>query len=124
MPDAVEATGDRTLRILTLARHYVERGWCQDVSARDGRDYRSYATSPQAAAWCTVGALIRASRDLRLTVFESLDADDWFIRANDIGGNIASWNDAVERRKAHVLLAFDRAIRMRFCALNTEPTIS
>ena len=60
-------------RILLRAAELVATGWTRRTAARgaDGQKLRS--TSPQAAAWCAVGAMDRALYELvNLDVYELL----------------------------------------------------
>lgn len=84
---------------LIAARELIEKGWCKGALKRELKSGPKY---------CMIGALEWSTSNLD-TCFESKD-----ILASIINGesdrSIVEWNDAKERRKTHVLEAFDRAI--------------
>lgn len=51
-------------KILIRAAELVEQGWTRGTAARDADSQKVRSTSPQAAAWCVVGALDRALYEL------------------------------------------------------------
>lgn len=118
MFDSIESNPDLVLRVLTRARGYIERGWCQDWLARDADGNRVDAvTNPRAVAFCAGGAIERAGVD-EFDAHRSWIEDRgliWFKVANHIPANtaIAVWNDGVCSRHATVLAGFDHAIDER-----------
>ncbi len=51
-------------KILLRAAEVVVLGWTRRTAARDARGQKVRSTSPQAAAWCVVGAVDRALYEL------------------------------------------------------------
>lgn len=51
-------------KILLRAAELVAMGWTRGTAARDATGQKVRSTTPQAAAWCVVGAVDRALYDL------------------------------------------------------------
>lgn len=49
--------------LLSAARRYIKRGWCRTAPALDAAGQMVSARSPEACAWCLLGALGRAKHD-------------------------------------------------------------
>lgn len=93
------------LDMLREGRDRVARGWAQGAYARD-RDGRSvYAWTPEACAWCALGAL-RVSGDFGADYDAARAALEKFTPALAV----APFNDATTTTQADVLALFDRAI--------------
>ena len=106
-------------RVLSLARSYIEKGWCKRALARDRLMAEVAPYSQDAVAWCAVGAIERAIADLMGP--ESLDtARDMQHRASDAllmtisrrPLSIPVWNDQVVRNREEVLAAFTGAMAL------------
>ena len=109
-------------QLLTLAKGYIEQGWCQWFHAKDANEKRCDVNSPDAITWCATGAIIRATNE---THFQHLTNKEKCVIANkalnaltdsiyDIYAflyiSAAKWNDQPSRTKAEVLEIYDHAI--------------
>ena len=60
-------------KLLVRAAELVELGWTRGTAARDTKGQKVRSTSPQATAWCVVGAVDRALYELlNLDVYDLL----------------------------------------------------
>jgi hypothetical protein len=103
----------KTVEVLMRARKLIEIGHAKGYAAldRDGNSLGEWS-SPDACAWCIVGALNVAAETaddetpegaaLRSAAFDAL--------APFVGTDFIGWNDAPERTQADVLAALDAAI--------------
>lgn len=85
---------------LAEARALIERGWCQDVYARDRAGNEMRWADRRATCYCTRGALYAVGvHDVAYEfVFQAVENQ-----------SLAIWNDAPERTQAEVIDAFKRA---------------
>jgi hypothetical protein len=51
-------------KILLRAAELIDQGWTRGTAARDADGQKVRSTSPQASAWCVVGAMDRALHEL------------------------------------------------------------
>lgn len=101
---------------LDSAKALIEKGWCQQATARDCNDNRVDPYTPEAVEWDIVGALLLAG--WRVPIGERPPVTILgrkFLRSaigahNDNG--FAVYNDYRSRTKAQILGAFDEAIRL------------
>jgi hypothetical protein len=109
--------------MVTEARGFVVRGWCQGTHARDRRGLEVPAWSSEARSWSLLGALLaswhRHEADTRDTdVIAHLADAEALGGATQVLGEAVStaslerWNDAPERTHTDAVEAFDRALRM------------
>ncbi len=98
---------DSTLPVLTRARELIgdEQHWCRRTYARGWRGLPVPVQSSAAHRFCAVGALLRAGRELGLSVEDARNALEWqTIRP------IQDWNDDPARTHHEVMAAFDAAV--------------
>ena len=97
-------------RILRLAAEYVERGWTQQVGARDA-DGKWTLDPDTAVCWCASAALACATRE----VDGSYRLGGLYTRAYGFMQTVTKhrivsrWNDAKNRTAADVIRAFGAA---------------
>lgn len=92
--------------LLRAGRERIARGHARDAYARDDQGREVYAWSPEACAWCALGAL-RFGPDFGGPVYGA--AVDALLRAGDgLDFVLATFNDT--HPQADVLALFDRAI--------------
>lgn len=97
------------VEILTAARDLVARGWCQGTMARTRHGCPTAWTLPDAASFCSVGAVqAAAGASEGESVYEAFE---FFADVID-RARIPKWNDAPGRTQAEVVAAFDRAIEL------------
>ena len=58
-------------RLLDCAAGYVEKGWTQNVNARDADGMDTDERGPDAVCWCAQGAMHAASTRIGLTVLDN-----------------------------------------------------
>lgn len=93
------------LDLLREGRERVARGWTQGAYARDAAGRSVYAWTPEACAWCALGAMRGVGRsgaeydEARATLERLTPAR-----------SVSSFNDAPTTTQADVLALFDRAI--------------
>jgi len=99
-------TNETTIAILTNARAFIAKGWCQGKSALDGDGNPIDATHPQAVRFCIFGAFDATGIILEDPVIEL------FKEASGLPPDrpLTGWNDEPGRTQSEVLEAFDRAI--------------
>lgn len=96
------------VRILRGATELIERGWCQDHAACDEHGASADWEAKNAASFCTLGAVARATRSLQFNVFKD-GVYDRVVAAlkarlpDGYRGSVPAWNDAPERTKQEVL---------------------
>lgn len=89
----------------------VTKGWTQGQYAKDANGNKTDLYDSSACSFCSTGALMVAIPFGAWGLYDS--AITCLSKAADIGSSAASierWNDAVERTREDVLLAFDKAI--------------
>ena len=104
------------LTILYRARTLIDLvGWCQHTSARDKNNRVVVPLSPQAAAYCAIGALYKvtdtgplANDNYELKQAKQALSATLYDRCKCT--SIAHYNDAACRTKDEVLSLFDAAI--------------
>lgn len=98
---------DQELRdLLVRARELIAQGWCQADLATNSRGTACDYRSPNAARFCVVGALLRASRpDGRILHQRAID----HLRAV-LGISPIRFNDLPTATQGDVLQLFDDAI--------------
>ncbi len=98
-----------TAQILDGAARLVERGWCQDASARDLLGRSVLPTGRWARKFCAHGAMIRVVAFDRTAPGEgNLCEADRYLRGRT-GNYVPVWNDAQGRTKAEVVTALRQA---------------
>ena len=100
----------QALDILRKARDLIAKpkNWTKHVAARNARGCPVPPESPQACAWCTIGATAAADRDS-----ESLEARQLaqsMLKESRGLSFIVDWNDDEGTVHGDVLAAFDDAI--------------
>lgn len=115
-----------SIAILRMAKHLINRGWCQGASARDEDGEKlDYATHDNAVTWCATGALSKAADMLvksvppathlvaLTTVFEMttayLSEPEW----RGEGGmfpSVIEYNDMKTTTKQDIHVLFNKAI--------------
>jgi hypothetical protein len=101
--------------ILTGAREFLEKGWCQKTYAtgKYGGSFNGVTDikSDNATAWCSYGALCAASNFSDLycdTLEEIVEYLQTFLSEDEM---LHVWNDDPSRTKDDVIELFDDAIR-------------
>lgn len=98
-----------TVDVLRKARGYIERGWTQGATARDGAGYSVMPCDADAVSWCASGALSIASgdggTDYSAAAALSYACDDKH------GMTVTQFNDHRAKNKDDVLALFDIAIK-------------
>ena len=85
---------------LDEARALIERGWTQEVEARDADGVEVFDDAEEAVCFCAVGALNRVGYSA--TAHRALKGV--------VGGeDVVDWNDSPHRTQADVIDAFKRA---------------
>jgi hypothetical protein len=98
-------------RMLNRAASCVEQGWTTGAASRTARTgYPCRATDERAAAWCTVGALVRATADTGIGVSPEMVATDE-LRIEAGATTLQAWNDREGQTAENVILAMRRAER-------------
>lgn len=100
---------------------YLKQGWCQNDSAQDANGNTTRYFYPEAARWCSTGALCRTHYDYSVNHNNDMGRFlQWRRRLDEaiqeelkldvecISGLIA-WNDADGRTQAEVIALFERA---------------
>jgi hypothetical protein len=101
-------------KILVRAAELVEQGWTRGTAARDACGQKVRSTSPQATAWCVVGAVDRAVYELlnldayallglEIEAYDKAPCPPGVLRALrrpvqqvlGLSGGLAHWNDNV-----------------------------
>lgn len=95
--------------LLISARGYVERGWTQDVGARNALGAECDPCDARAASWCTAGAVYAAGGGVTSLVFLARELMGLGMMEVE-RDSLSNWNDDPARTKAEVLALFDRAI--------------
>jgi len=96
-----------TLTVLTRARELIgdEQHWCRRTYARGWRGLPVPVQSSAAHRFCAVGALLRAGRELGLSVEDARNVLEWqTVRP------VQDWNDDPARTHREVIAAFDAAV--------------
>jgi hypothetical protein len=82
-----------------------EQRWCRRTYARGWRGLPVPVQSSAAHRFCAVGALMRAGRELGLSMEDARNAIEWqTVRP------VQDWNDDPERTHGEVIAAFDAAV--------------
>lgn len=104
-----------TLRVLTIAREYVAKGWTRDYMARTASDEPTKATAPDAAKWCALGAVRRAAAEVSNNIYGTYWPEERlsFCVPARHGSSVANYNDDPFTKKEDILKMFD-------CAIETE----
>ena len=104
-------THEKYIKVLTLAKTFIQKGWCKEYCAKDKDGYEINPVSPKVKAFCAVGAMIKASKKINNNHYNIHDIKQIFAAANKISPtSIGLWNDA-RKKKETVLKAFDKAIK-------------
>lgn len=120
MTTTSKATAENVIALLKKARELIATvGWVQGMfgaKKMSRNEIDRFARHEEYNCFCTLGAMHKANIDLGFTD-QWLDSTPVFIRAQlefeaelNPDYDIADWNDAPSRRKAHVLKKFDRVI--------------
>ena len=104
--------------ILEEARSKIERGWCQDGSARTETGKAVPIEHPDAVQWCLTGAVDSVCRKETLAKGVAFR----LLRGVTYEDYLAAWNDENERTKEDVLKAFDDAIALERRRIWPTPT--
>lgn len=98
--------------ILKRTKEYLKKGWCQHSLAMTKDDKAVTVHDPEAIKWCLIGAIFRASDDIRNEFPETRchDRAPMSIIASLIKEPVPTWNDAPGRRKEDVLKLIETAI--------------
>lgn len=98
--------------ILRRARSILEeKGWTQEKEARNAFGIEVDATYPEAACFCTIGAIRRAAYEITGgRYFNAYGAPAVNIMRDVTNGPIIGCNDDPTTKLGHVLMAFDFAI--------------
>lgn len=106
----------KTVTILKRARKLIEKGWTQELFARNEQGNRCSAESSAAVCWCIRGAMFAAVKGKfgdefveAETILESVIPPS---SLKGIGSNapLVYFNDRKGRTKAQVLALYERAI--------------
>lgn len=101
------ADSNSVVDVLILARSYIEKGWCQNIWARDSKGKACMHYDPRAVSWCIVGSVGLAERLLEI----STNANHYeLLRKTAETAALSPWNDDGSRTKEEVLEVFDKAI--------------
>ena len=96
-------------RVLIAARARIEAGWCHD----------RYQYRDKRGGVCVIAAIYDAGNSEipfpTPTTKMAMDAFLSVIRIRNPRYGLAGWNDAPQRKKRHVLAAFDRAVVRAGC---------
>lgn len=101
-------------KVVDRALSLVKQGWCQNFDARDVDGRPTGALDPSASCFCTGGAVHRATtevgREGPTTGFTIMDVARWVhtgLRQIIGGQQVIPWNDALHRKQADVVKAFE-----------------
>ena len=96
-----------TLAVLARARGLLldEHGWCRGSFACGWRDIPVPVGSNVARRYCALGAVLRAGRELAISVQDACVVLEW-----QIGRPVQDWNDDPCRTHADVIATFNAAI--------------
>ena len=101
------------VEILTAARAYIARGWCQGDFARDRHGISCDPGAKAACEWCAEGAVRAAVMWQGLDNTQTLlDAFDALEVAGDHAYSVENHNDEWISTQAEALAWFDRAIEV------------
>jgi hypothetical protein len=109
----------RSLTILSRARALIAKGWCQHGGAVNAQGDYVQEDSPDAVAFCAIGAVSRAQHDLGLENGWLKALDELNTTIGD-GVWIGDWNDTSDQ--VIVLEGFDLAIARLQLETQQEPT--
>lgn len=93
--------------VLDRAAELVERGWTQDVLARDVLHNRVEPNDPQAVEWCLSGAMSLADPQYRYRGKCAAQLR-WLLKIRP-EASLVEWQDSPYRRQGHVVAALRRA---------------
>ena len=99
----------RIVTILTDARDTIEKGWTQEVLARDEEGRPIYPQSPEAVEWCGIGALCKAISEHKTL---NLGIAQHTVERIIYPVGLSAYNDTIGRTKEDMLDVFGRAIEM------------
>ena len=123
-----EFTERDTVWVLRKARALVKRGWVRDKWAKDAAGRVVHYDSPEACAFCLLGAIFRAEAEYgnptyalepggydkaRATYYPPnrwLEQALWHRMGQPYRSSLRLWHDAPERTQAEVLALLDLAI--------------
>jgi hypothetical protein len=100
--------GSFDLQVARRALELLERGWCQGPLARNALGWGTKPWNADAVCWCSVGAAVKAARDLRknttvdfieTTVLRHFER----LTMQRRGFGLADFNERRERTKVEVL---------------------
>ena len=91
-----------TSECLRVALQLIMRGWCQGAQAKNRKGNRVRVCSPNAVAWCMVGAVNASAGGMKAT--EEI--------LKKVTGSTAlwQWNDFPTRTQSDVVVALQNAI--------------
>lgn len=103
---------DNTKAILNKAADLLEQGFLKGRLAADSRGRTTGATSPDATAFCSIGAIIAAESRLGIAGRKTRCVSalvEGFLGLEPYG--IVEWNNDPERTQDEVVTAFRKAAR-------------
>jgi hypothetical protein len=111
---ALPAVSNPVIELLEAALARIERGWCQDLSAKDEDGQNPCDTHKPAVSFCAIGAICYAERNSDIGRIDA--AMRYLLRGinpvNPRGFAIPTWNDYRYRTKDDVVRAYRRAIKI------------
>lgn len=101
-----------TIEILKRARSLLEeKGWTQEVEARDSLGRKVNPTSDSAVCFCTIGAIRRAAFELTGSAqIDAYGAPPTAVIRQVTAGPIVGCNDDPVTDVGHILMMFDFAV--------------
>lgn len=96
--------------MLAEARDLVRRGWARGARAEDEAGNLVEPWSLLARRWSALGALEAVWRWSQAPELARGELERATLALSAVVGEIADWNDALERTEAEVVAAFERAI--------------
>lgn len=87
---------------MTKPSEYIQKGWCQGVSARNDKGYGCRALDGEAQSWCLVGAVHKTypedptkREEIYQRIQKAVKLDYTF--------QVVNWNDNYDRTQAEVV---------------------